>query len=124
MNRTLVISNNPAVWSVFADSVRIKASPYEVMARVRDEVHRGAGLVGHPLAGQIHLADNPYRSVVVELSDRAVARADQVILTEETLERFRTTNFRAVGPDEERDYQLVDLSLLRSMLGQSAGEEP
>jgi len=113
VRKSLVISNNPAVWNLFPGCKRLNGLPLEVLREARDRVHQGWQLLGHPLMGSIRLMRNPYRSVALVLEDRGID-AQAIIQVEEAYWRLTQTVFDA-STASLADYQLTDLELLKSL---------
>ena len=113
---TLVVSNNPAVWEAFPSCIRVAGSPLHLMRKVRDLVHGGHRLKGHPLAGSIRLLRNPYRTVVLGRRD-ASADSEDVLRVEEALSRLSHLEFSMTPESTLSDYRWVDLTLVEAFLG-------
>jgi len=91
----------------------VVGSPIEVMREVRDRVHRGYRLMGHPLAGSIRLLRNPYRTVVLGQPEVDVNTRD-LLQVEETLWRLSEIDFDTAPESALPDYQSMDLELLEA----------
>lgn len=114
-----IITNNPAVFKAYPESIRVDGSPVAVLREVRDRIHRNQRLLGHPLAGSIRLMRNPFRTVVLETSGMAVDGRD-LLLVEDAIGRLTEYSFENVPPHTIGDYQLVDLGLVEVLLASRA----
>ena len=108
------ISNNPAVWEFFPSTRHVLGSPLDVIRDVREHVHQGWKLAGHPLMGSIRLLCNPYRSVVMDASSTDID-STSVLLVEDAYYRLSQVVFDKASTASLRDYQLIDLELLKAM---------
>lgn len=113
-DRQLIVSNNPCVWDRFAVCVKVEGPPLAVLYHARDLIHLGRRLAGHPLAGSIRLLSNPFRSVLLgPLESEPDCRS--VCLIEESLARLSGVLPSPTDSSGEKDYQLIDLSLLENV---------
>ena len=110
-----IVSNNPSVWRHFSGCIRVKGSALDVMERVRNLIHKGHRLLGHPLAGSIRLLRNPYRSVFI-FSQRKEPDPQAVLQVEDAYFRLSNVGFDTISEQSLCDYQYIDLSLLRALL--------
>jgi hypothetical protein len=118
----IIVSNNPDVRKKFDCCEYVNDSPLEVMRRVRDLVHEGHRLIGHPLAGQLRLQNNPHRSVALSKKEQGLDTAS-VMMIEETLERLRQVTFISAAENDCTDYRFIDLSLLEALLSNIGGQD-
>jgi hypothetical protein len=119
-NQMIIVSNNPDVRKNFNCCQYVNDSPEGVMRRVRDLVHLGHQLIGHPLAGQLRLQSNPHRSVALKKTVHGLDAAS-VMMVEETLERLRQVTFISVSEKDCADYRFIDLSLLKTLVADIGG---
>ncbi|MBW2306712.1 MAG: GrdX family protein [Deltaproteobacteria bacterium] len=113
--QNIIVSNNPAVWKHFPRSIRVPGSPLDVMREVRDRVHRGWRLTGHPLMGSIRLLRNPYRSVVLDSPETEMNSA-ALLQVEDAYWRLSRVAFDTAQAASLSDYQFVDRELLKAMI--------
>ena len=115
-----IITNNPLV-SEEVKGVKIEwcADLTEIMIRVRNYIHQGYRLTSHPLAGSVKPVQNPYRSIVI---NSGTGRLDLYSLeliesARNKMEQFKSTYQQRDYPVSVlRDYQTIDLSLLKSCI--------
>jgi len=113
-----VISNNPLVLERFPDAVRIDGSVRDLFLSVRNVLLDGkAVLYTHPVAGNLRLLRNPFRSVILEeAAPRKVAgRAlSDMRMIEDVLARIDALEDAVIPEKDLPDYAIVDLDLLAS----------
>ncbi|HZK29182.1 MAG TPA: GrdX family protein [Clostridia bacterium] len=118
----LVLTNNPLVAESLSERFAIEffdgASDRDVLLNVRDLVHLGHRVLTAPLSGSVKPWETPYRSVMVTahrdegidvFSLDIIERALAVI--EKSKDRPRTYT-----PSILYDFQVIDLSLIESVL--------
>ena len=110
-----IVSNNPAVWKFFPRTKRVAGSPLDVMREVRDRVHQGWKLTGHPLMGSIRLLRNPYRSVVLGPPSMGI-HSTALFQVDDAYWRLSQVVFDSASTASLSDYQVVDLELLRAVI--------
>ena len=108
----VVLTNNPEVLEAFPGAEWVEGLPGEVAKKARDRVHAGWRLVAHPLAGSVRLLRSPYRSLVL-VQDRRPADARHVQMIEEAVARLGNSDLLDRSPENDGDYRLLDLDLLR-----------
>jgi len=68
LQKYTIVTNNPDVVAKYPDiSSYREGDVSHIFVSVRDEIHKGALLVSHPLSGSIKPNESPYKSVVVDL---------------------------------------------------------
>lgn len=107
----LIISNNPLTWDGYPDSVRIEGTPLVVMREVRNKVQRGMKLITHPLAGNIRLIGNPFRSVALDGLFSEISPED-LFFVEDACYRLEQVDWTTASESSLKDYQFVDFDLL------------
>ncbi len=116
--RCIVISNNPLVLERFPNAVRIDGSVRDLFLSVRRLLLEGkAVLHAHPVAGNLRLLRNPYRSVILEeAAPRKVAEraSSDMRMIEDVLARMDALEDAAIPENDLPDYAIVDLDLLES----------
>ena len=121
---TVVVTNNPLVASQLSatHAVDLVDGGYaDVLCVVRDRIHQGAVLLSHPLYGSVKPDRTPYRSVLMRMRVGQVD-ANSLKLIEAALGACASfaCEQRDIDPAVLRDFQTVDLALLRSALGAQA----
>jgi len=118
-----IVTNNPMVYEAFQECWPVQyeegQSYTALLISVRDQIHRGAVLLTHPLSGSIKPGETPYKSVLV---DAASGNMDlkSLELIEETL-RVATRMVAQAGDRRWtekilKDFQLIDCDLIRFAL--------
>ena len=93
-----IITNNPAAAADYADITRFyEVDVAGIFQAVRDEVHLGAKLISHPLAGSLKPNENPYKSVMLS-TRRGPHDPDSLRLIEDAIAVLRKL------PDKRRNY--------------------
>jgi hypothetical protein len=118
----LILTNNPMVAETLSERFVIEFLPWasdrEVLCRARDRVHLGHRLLTAPLAGSVKPWETPYRSVMI--SSQALSQVDYFSLVnmEQALAAINPTkeSLQTGESVDDRDFQLVDLSLIESAL--------
>ena len=116
----IIVTNNPSVAGELEDKADIKYSNVsflELLLLVRDMVHMGHSLMSHPLSGSVKPMETPYKSIVISKKKNGFDM-ESLNLIESAIESCR--KFKAKFPDMPddmlKDYQLVDLALIKSAL--------
>lgn len=123
--KTLILSNNPLTQKnplVYkGDFCYIQNSNLlEILLKARDYIHLGHELLTHPLTGSIKPSETMYKSII--LSHKAKEAVD--IASLEKIENCITITKKMLSdskiivyPDDiKEDFQLIDLSLLKTGL--------
>ena len=119
MKDKLIVSNNPLLEEKLEGYKKIFVSSLsEVYQTSRDMIHKNWTLLTHPLAGSIKPAQNPYRSVVLvrsaELDFCSLKTIENAILKFKQFSQHHEK--KEYSPEIKKDYQIIDLSLLKSGL--------
>jgi hypothetical protein len=114
---------------VFSNNPLLDRSPHyrsvssrQLLRSVRDLIHRGAVLVNHPLYGNFRPYQQPFRTLIVEMSDTSGSvDFNALSLIERALAVYDDPGVRSVLPGEldpeiEADYAYVDGELVRESL--------
>ena len=107
-----VITNNPKVLSVWPSARWIEGGPREVFLECRKRVQEGCSLLSHPLMGDIHLLQNPFRTVILD-GEKGEIDLTSLAWIEESMERVRLFFRESRGRRDSEDYQSLDLDLFR-----------
>ena len=117
MGNIRLISNNPLVLEKYPSHTQVVTGGVaQVYEAARDEIHRGAVLINHPLAGSIKPNQSPYRSLVLSLTPGRGIDMDSLDLIEgaiQTLNRLPKLN-RQYAERTMEDFRFVDFSLLEA----------
>ena len=118
MGNISIISNNPQVLQAYPRHVRmIAGGVFEVYEAARNDIHRGAKLLNHPLAGSIKPNQSPYRSLVLStvgspLDLDSLSHIEGAI---QTLHRLPELN-RQYTEQTMADFRFVDFCLLETAI--------
>lgn len=118
MAKRLIVTNNPTVAARYAGySLNWQTNYLQVLLAARDAVHQGQTLLMHPESGSVKPGQTPYRSLLLD-GKTAALDMRSLAMIENALARYR--HFSGTGrplsawPEAiKRDFQLIDLSLLR-----------
>ena len=121
----LILTNNPLAAEEFAASHEVEfvdGKLFDILVRARDLVNCGAVLLNHPLYGSVKPNETPYRSLLLQRAkkpaDGSFPAADQesVRLIGNAVNAFSkfVVKKEITNPSLLDDFQVVDLSLLRS----------
>lgn len=122
----VLITNNPKVKEKFKNMNIIfldGKSLLDVLIRVRDEVHRGAKLLTHPLMSSIKPDETPFKSVVIENGDKLDFQSLEIISNSiEVTEKFlKGKNKKNYTKGILEDFQTIDLSTITSGIESMGG---
>ena len=108
----MILTNNPKILALYPASTWIDGGPLELIMECRRMVHKGYPLLAHPLMGDIHLIQNPFRTLILgEKRDEI----DLVSLSwiEESIERVRLFYREHRNGQHLGDYQDIDFDLFQ-----------
>ena len=114
-----IITNNPVAAPLYGDIIKFYDTDVAgIFQTVRDEVHLGAVLISHPLAGSLKPNENPYKSVILS-TRRGPHDADSLRLIEDAVAVLRKlpVKYREFPPQVLDDFIAIDLDLLASGMG-------
>ena len=120
-----ILTNNPLAAEEFGITHEVEfvdGKLSDVLVRARDLINCGAVLLNHPLYGSVKPNETPYRSLLLQHAktpeDGSFPAADQesVRLIGNALSAFSKfiVKKEITDPSLLEDFQVVDLSLLRS----------
>jgi len=110
----VLITNNTAVVAKYPMHTRfIKGSVSDVFCAVRDEIHKGATLISHPLSGSIKPNESPYKSIAIApttgpLEYKSLCTIEDAI---STLARLPDRQ-RSYSESVLEDFRIIDLDLI------------
>ena len=119
-NELFVVTNNPMVWEILSSrcEVRYFDVPLEDVLRcVRDLVHKGHKLLTHPLSGSVKPKETMYKSIALS-KDIGPLDEEGVSLIENCVgicESFEDKRKKSLDLKTQKDFQLIDLSLISSI---------
>ena len=120
-----ILTNNPLAADEFGTTHEIEfidGGLIDVLIRARDLVNCGDVLLNHPLYGSVKPNETPYRSLLLQHAKKPadgsfpVADQDSVRLIGNAVNAFSkfVVKKEITSPSLLEDFQVVDLSLLRS----------
>jgi len=118
MLKKIIITNNPLAREKYQASAEyLDAGVEGVLKRVRNHIHSGAVLVSHPLSGSMLPGINPYKSIVVALTEQShpvTTDASSIFHIENAISLLREAPNGSTGYDEKtlEDFRVMDLDLL------------
>ena len=111
----VIITNNPDVKEKYPDICEyISGSVRDVFKRVRDEIHKGARLVSHPISGSLKPGQIPYKSVAITPAKNGDIDLRSLAYIEDSIEIYRLTARKS--DSFQSDYKVIDLDLINSVL--------
>ena len=112
----LIYTNNPAVVDKYPEnSCYIPGGVMDVFTAVRDDIHKGAQIVSHPLSGSIKPNESPYKSVVITAATGPLDfKALHII--EDAIAVLKRLPGKQHDYDESilDDFRIIDLDLISS----------
>jgi len=115
-----VITNNPAVAARYPDISRYyNCSVHKILTTVRDEVHKGAQIITHPLSGSIKPNESPYKSVVISATGNTLDYKSLQII-EDAIITLSKLPIKQQVYDESvlEDFRIIDLDLIKESIVQ------
>ena len=120
-----ILTNNSLAAKEFGETHDVRfvdGSFKDVLIRARDLINQGDILLSHPLYGSVKPNETPYRSLLLQQGKSmtgdlpAPADAESVRLIGNAISAFEkfTGKKEVTNPQLLEDFQVVDLSLLRS----------
>ena len=121
----VILTNNPLAEDEFKETHNVEfvdGKLIDMLIKARDMVNCGAVLLNHPLYGSVKPNETPYRSLLIkcpaEPADGSFPAADpeSVRLIGNAVNAFRKfiVKKEITNPSLLEDFQVVDLSLLKS----------
>ena len=120
-----ILTNNPQAVKEFGSTHEVEfvdGKLMDVLVRARDMVNSGAVLLSHPLYGSVKPNETPFRSILIKKAevsaggDFPAADPESVRLIGNAISAFNKfiVKKEVTDPSLLDDFQVVDLSLLRS----------
>ncbi len=118
----LIITNNKILLEKDFADIELKyvdVDSLEILHIVRDEIHKGALLLTHPLSGSVKPNENPYKSIMIDkktghLDYRSLDIIEKAIMVFKKFNKMGVKRVEAEGVEE--DYSLIDYTLISSFL--------
>ncbi len=110
----LIVTNNNLVAKQHKNIRFVTGTVDSVLTEARDLLHRGYGLISHPLPASLKLFYSPYRSILMK-AGYGNPDAFQVEVMENSI-RLHRKHLEERGTDcrHDGDYQYLDLELLKA----------
>lgn len=117
MGNVQIITNNPMAKEKYPAAALLDVGVGGVFRAARDQIHVGAALIGHPLAGSIKPNESPYKSLVLSSRTGALDFKSLSLIEDAraVLEKLPAKN-RRYSPKVLEDFQVIDLDLLDSAI--------
>lgn len=131
--RTVLVTNNPLTDSnvLKLEKVYLENQTYlDVLYHVRDEVHKGAKILTHPLTGSIKPDETPYKSILIEIGPVREFDFNSLTLIENSIDvvkKFlkldRRQNRKAYTKEILFDFQTIDYLIIKSGIESMGGQK-
>ena len=112
-----IVTNNPEIyWSpeMPYGVVSVEGDPIDVLDRTEELLQHGWRLLSAPLPPNVPIMRGPYRSLVIEESDRQYDKAGMIAI-EKARERYLIERKRNCQEPQE-DFALIDRQMLQRAL--------
>lgn len=126
----ILITNNPMVYRKITNIKVIflkDSSLLEILIKVRDEIHRGAKLLTHPLTGSIKPNESPFKSILISRDENRELNLESLNIISnsiEVVEKFLKDGYRKDMPIEiMKDFQTIDLAIIESGVKNLGGRD-
>lgn len=121
MGREKIITNNPLVKKKYSKDICIEyhgVGYLKLLEIIRDNIHKGAKLLTHPLAGSVKPNETPYRSIVILDNDSLdIESLEMIEGSIETAKKFlKDRENKKMNEETLKDCQVIDLSIVASAL--------
>ena len=104
----LIVTNNPNVAERHGNVRCVEGSPLDVMNEVCALLGQGFRLMAAPLAGNLVMLRNPYRSVVMEEDPDGTAYSGDLSVLADAYRRVAEAEGRGIPEDTRDDYAFMD----------------
>lgn len=104
----LIVTNNPNVAERCRNVRRVEGSPLDVMNEVCALLGQGFRLMAAPLAGNLVMLRNPYRSVVMEEDPGGTAYSGDLSVLADAYRRVAEAEGRGIPEETRDDYAYMD----------------
>lgn len=126
----ILITNNPLVNKKYRcmDKIYLKnASLKDVLIQVRDEIHRGANLLTHPLTGGIKPDESPFKSILIQKRSESSLDLESLNIISsaiEVAEKFlRDSCVKKYNANIIKDFQTIDFAMIESGIKSLGGRD-
>ena len=114
----LVFTNNPLVSTKYQEISRfLETDVLGIFTAIRDEVHKGAALLTHPLSGSVKPNESPYKSVILDIKTGALDYNSLKLIENaiDMINRLKKLNHN-YSEDVMIDFRMIDLELINSAI--------
>ena len=112
-----ILTNNPSILTLYPSARWVDGGPDAVLLESRKMVHDSYPLLMHPFMGDIHLIQNPFRTILL---GEKMGEVDPVSLAwiEESIDRLRRGFREEQSIEDNGDYQMIDFDLFQKAIQQ------
>lgn len=130
--RTILVTNNPLTESKVSELEKtyLENQTYlEVLCYVRDEIHKGAKILTHPLTSSIKPDETPYKSILIETEIGNGLDYDSLTLIENSIDvvkkfsKLDGRNRKAYTKEILFDFQTIDYLVIKSGIESMGGRK-
>lgn len=123
ITKPIIITNNPLAKKSYIgkyELIFIEGTLMNVLAKVRDYIHKGHKLLTHPLMGSVKPNETPYKTVVItyeaenEVDFNSLMLIENSIGTAEKLLKHKQT--KGWSQSVLEDFQVIDYDLIRNAI--------
>ncbi|SHJ84101.1 hypothetical protein SAMN02745751_03507 [Dethiosulfatibacter aminovorans DSM 17477] len=119
-----IVTNNSEVSKKYGDTynVHYEQCSYEgILTVARDYVHKGYGLLTHPLSGSVKPNETPFKTIIV-VKNNVDHSMDSLKIIESSIETASKFKYSKKTTDEEilDDFRCIDLSLVENVINRLA----
>lgn len=127
--KTVLVTNNPLTEKnvLELDKVYLDDKTYlDVLCYVRDEIHKGAKILTHPLTSSIKPGETPYKSILIERPTKTELDFNSLTLIENSIDVVKkflvnTRNRKAYTKEILFDFQTIDYLVIKSGIESMGG---
>lgn len=127
--KNILVTNNPYFQingNMYEEKIEYLDYDYlNLLYFVRDKVHLGHRILTHPLSGSVKPNEIPYKSVIISSSINSIDFESLQIIENsiQVSKKFIDMGLKIIDePRAYNDYEIVDLSLIKSFLTRRENE--
>ena len=115
----LIVTNNPNVAERHGNVRYVEGAPLDVMNEVCALLGQGFRLMAAPLAGNLVMLRNPYRSVVMEEDPGGTAYSGDLSVLADAYRRVAEAEGRGIPEETRDDYAFMDAMFVDEALAEA-----